>query len=371
VSAADLGAFLVERARAEGFDDAGLAPVDGPIDDAAHLEAAHAAGRFGPLDWMIRTLDQRKDVRARMPSAQSVLVVVLSYYAGDHRDHVDDATLKTGARVSRYAWGNDYHHIMRRKLRRLRKALLERAPHARVAPFNDVDAVCDRAWAQAAGLGFIGKSGMFIHKHLGTWTFLGGLITDLRLVNERPPRVPLSCGSCTACLSACPTGAIAPAFTVDARRCLTTWNVEQPLDARGGAADLVGHGWAVGCDVCQEVCPWNKFQRTTTEPRLFPLPGHAAFSPATAPTTVTGTPLARPGSAVLPALSARALGDPAWLTHLREELPRGDEGGEAVPQRAADAPGEVDGGVVEHAGVQVNVQERLHVAADDDGDHRR
>ncbi|MBI1946726.1 MAG: tRNA epoxyqueuosine(34) reductase QueG [Deltaproteobacteria bacterium] len=304
---APLGAWLVARARAEGFDDAEVVPASTQLDDAPRLVEAVGAGRLAPFPWMAETLEQRTDLRRRLPWAVSVLVVVQSYFAGHHADLLDAAALAGKAKVSRYAWGGDYHGFLRRRLRRLRRALLDEAGGGRCAPFLDVDAVCERAWAKAAGLGFVGKSGMLIHRGLGTWTFLGGLATD---VNLGPcPRLPVAdaCGSCTACLDACPTQAITAPHVVDARRCLVTWNIEEAEDARGDAPGMTGHGWAAGCDVCQEVCPWNRFAKRTTEARLHPRAGHVAFGVDDAPTDVEGTPLARPGVEALPRLAARAL----------------------------------------------------------------
>lgn len=309
----ELGAWLSGRARELGFDDAGVVPADTILPDVERVREGVSAGRMGPLAWMTATLEQRVDLKKRLPWAKGVLVVLASYWAGDHLDHA--GSLDGKAKVSRYAWGQDYHHVLRRKLRRLRKELLERSPPgSKCAPFNDVDAVLERAWAEAAGLGFIGKSAMLIHRNseggqgLGTWTFIGGLVTDVELGPRARPLVSDACGSCTACLDACPTQAILSPRVVDANRCLVTWNVEEPDAPAGDAPGMTGHGWAVGCDVCQEVCPWNnKLATMTSEPRFLPRAGHIAFAPADAPTDVEGTPLARPGKDALPALAARAL----------------------------------------------------------------
>ncbi len=296
---------LADEAIAAGFDDVGVCPADLEMPDREHVAAAFDDGRLSPFAWMTDTRDQRLDVRVRMPAAKSVVVVVQSYWQGDHEDHVAPDALARGGKVARYAWGQDYHHVLRRKLRRLRKWLLARVPGARVAPFNDVDAVTERAWAVACGLGFSGKSGMFISRKLGTWTFLGGLLTDVDLHGGVvPARVTDACGTCNACLEACPTQAIVAPHVVDARRCLVTWNVEEPLDPRGEA--FAGTGWAVGCDVCQEVCPWNKFAVTTREARY--APRHVVVDADAPPSTaaVAGTPLARPGVENLVHLAQRA-----------------------------------------------------------------
>lgn len=312
----ELGAWLEERAREAGFDDAAIVPASTTLPDVERVREAIDAGRMGPLTWMTETKDQRLDITKRLPWAKSVLVVLASYWTGDHDDHERDTAGAMGsggphiegAKVSRYAWGQDYHHVLRRKLRRVRKELLARVPGAKCAPFNDVDAVLERAWAEAAGLGFVGKSAMLISKNLGTWTFIGGLVTDVDLGERVRPLVTDACGSCTACLDACPTKAIVSPRIVDARKCLVTWNVEEPDAPEGDAPGMTGHGWAVGCDVCQEVCPWNKFAKLTTEERFKPRsPSHVAFTPETAPQDVQGTPLARPGKDALPKLAERAL----------------------------------------------------------------
>lgn len=303
----ELGAWLEERAREAGFDDAAIVPASTTLPDVERVRESIDAGRMGPLTWMTETKEQRLDIMKRLPWAKSVLVVLASYWTGAHEAHVEGGRVE-GARVSRYAWGQDYHHVLRRKLRRVRKELLERVPGAKCAPFNDVDAVLERGWAEAAGLGFIGKSAMLISKSLGTWTFIGGLVTDVDLGPLVRANVTDACGTCTACLDACPTHAIVADRVVDARKCLVTWNVEEPEAPEGDAPGMTGHGWAVGCDVCQEVCPWNKFAKPATDERFKPRsPTHVAFTPETAPVDVQGTPLARPGKEALPLLAARAL----------------------------------------------------------------
>lgn len=300
-------AHVAALARSYGFDDVGIADARAPSPFRDALLASVDEGRHGPLAWLGDSMPVRADVHAFMPEARSVVVVVASYFAGDHAEHADAETLAKHPRVSRYAWGSDYHNGMRRKLRKLRKRVLaEIDPNARISPFVDDKPVAERAWAREAGLGFIGKSAMFIHRRFGTWTFLGGLVTSIELTPPLPPVVDDLCGTCTRCLDACPTRAITAPFTVDAARCLTTWNVEEPLDPRADAPDLVGHGWAVGCDVCQEVCPWNRFEQRSDDPRFAPRPGHVVIDADAPPDDLEGTPLARPGREGLVAAAARA-----------------------------------------------------------------
>jgi epoxyqueuosine reductase len=302
---AALGRWLCEEARALGFDDAALVRADEGTPRGADLERIAGEGRLEALEWLTSTLALRADLRQKYVRARTVLVVVQNYYTGDHAEHASGAELARGAKVSRYAWGGEYHSLMRKRLRKLRKRVLAKEPAAGVALFNDIDPVLERAWAEAAGLGFIGKSGLFIHRGFGTWTFLGGLVTDLELGAPSPIPPTHLCGTCTRCLEACPTAAIVAPGVVDAGRCLTTWNVERPGDPAGEA--FAGAGWVAGCDVCQEVCPYNRFERVTTEERFAPRAGHVVLEEGGVPEDLNGTPLARPGAAGLAASTAWAL----------------------------------------------------------------
>jgi epoxyqueuosine reductase len=312
-----------------GFDDAGVASADEALFGAGELEAAAETGRLEVLPYLQDSVAERADVQRFLEGARSVLVVVQRYYRGDH-EALEPATAE-GAKVSRYAWGSDYHNIMRKRLRRLRKRLLRELDvddDARWAPFCDTEAVLERAWAQAAGLGFVGKSALFIHHRsqgaaqddaeqpsFGTWTFLGGLVTTVELAPTRAAPAPAThaCGSCRRCLDACPTDAFMAPFTLDVARCLTTWSVERPLDEpddQALAAELRGHGWAVGCDVCQEVCPYNRWATLAPDDRFAPRPGLVALTAATLPddAQLVGSPLARPGREGLRRSLERALG---------------------------------------------------------------
>lgn len=285
------------RALAEelGFDDFGIASATLGTPTRDHFQEALADDRHGPLDYLERTEIERADVQKLMPDAKSVIVLVKNYYTGDHHDFVSLESLNSKAKVSRYAWGGDYHHWFRKRLRKLRSHLIETAgASAKVHIFNDTGPVLERAWAHQAGLGFIGKSSMFIHRKYGTWVLLGGLVTNVEMQANTVQQASL-CGSCTRCLEACPTKAIIAPKKVDARRCLTTWNVERPNDKNADASEMLGHKWVVGCDICQEVCPWNKFEQRTLEPRFQPRVEHVVLSEAPLG-DLRGTPLARPGA---------------------------------------------------------------------------
>ena len=311
----DLGRFAIQQALEVGFDDAGVAPVSAEPPDADHLREYVQSERYGPLDWMRGSLEKRLRLMAGDQPARSVLVVVLNYYAGDHPSHDPSTT----AKVSRYAWGSDYHGFVRKRLRKLRKRLLEeagdRATEASIRMFCDADAVYDRAWAKHVGLGFTGKNTLLIHPRLGSWVFIGGLATDFELGQSAPKVGAQRCGSCTKCLDACPTQAFLAPGKLDAGRCLTTWNIEKP-----GAKPLdePAYGWAAGCDICQEVCPHNHRAQVTNEQRFHPRPGLALFREGEVPEALAGTPLARAGRegllrsvkrALLPVAKARRAED--------------------------------------------------------------
>lgn len=289
-----LGDKIKAFAKTLGFDDVGIADANEATPFADEVAAAHKAGRFGPLDYLDRTINARLSIKEAYAPAQTVVVVVKNYYTGDHGPDAEDA-----AKIARYAWGKDYHQWFKKKLRQFHPFLNELAERdVAFWPFNDTGPVLERAWAARAGLGFIGKSAMFIHRGLGTWTLLGGFVTDL-VVTPDPPYTGPDCGSCTRCLDACPTNAIIKPHTVDANRCISTWTIERPLHREAFEKAPRNHAWGFGCDICQEVCPWNKFQQITSEERFAPLPGRVYFTPETFTQDLRGSPLHRSSKAGL------------------------------------------------------------------------
>ena len=249
--------FTAEAVRL-GFARVGFARA-GVCRDRGRLQEWLAAGHHGAMAWMAREPERRTDATRFLPGARTVVVLLTGYLTAP-------ATEAWTGRVSRYAWGADYHAVTLRRVRKLARFLRLEAPGARVATAVDSRPILEKEWAERAGLGWIGKHTNLITRDAGSWFFLSELVTDLELpVQDAPARE--RCGRCTDCLDACPTGAIVAPWTVDARRCISYLTIEckGPIDPE--LRPLVGE-WIFGCDVCQDVCPWNRFAVPVDEPRF-------------------------------------------------------------------------------------------------------
>jgi len=249
VHGADLAHELRERGRALGFVRVGIAAAAPLTDEAEHLRAWLAAERHGQMAWMERTADVRLDPTAdgMLPSAATVIVLVAPYARQVER--VGPAPL----RVARYARGRDYHNVLHKRLRKLARFLRDEGHDVRAAV--DSMPVFERAWAERAGVGFVGKNSCLIVPGLGSHVFLAALVTSAPL----PPDEPMAtrCGSCRLCLDVCPTDAFVGARELDARRCISYLTIEHDgpidLELREGLGD-----WVFGCDACQDICPFNR-----------------------------------------------------------------------------------------------------------------
>ncbi len=255
-----------ERIRAHalalGFEAAGIAAVD-PLEARRHYEAWLAAGRHGTMTWMAtdESRERRADITRLMPDVRSVVCVALAHPA--HRDDARDQRL---GRIARYAGGEDYHRVLRDKLRELERWICTEAlPGTQSLWYVDTGAILERGWSERAGIGWTGKHAGILSQRFGSWFLLGELLLDAAL----EPDVPVAehCGTCTACLDACPTHAIVAPYQLDARRCISYLTIEHqgpiPREMRPAIGD-----WIFGCDVCQEVCPWNRFAPEAREARL-------------------------------------------------------------------------------------------------------
>jgi len=245
-----------------GFASAGTAP------HADRLRAWLDAGRHGTMRWMARDPERRLDPRTVLRGARTVLSVSVPYYRGGWP--AENGALR--GRVARYAWGRDYHKRIRRRLKSLARAIAEECPEAAWVAYVDTGPILDRAWAERAGVGWIGKNTNVITKGRGSYSFLGEILTDLTIEPDPPARN--YCGTCSRCIAACPTGAIVGPYQLDARRCISYLTIEHrgaiPLELRPLIGDRI-----FGCDDCQEVCPWNRFAVKTQDPEFADRPGQA------------------------------------------------------------------------------------------------
>ena len=252
-----------------GFDLVAVGPAEPPEHGAA-LRRWVAAGHAGTMGYLSRRLEERLDPARVLPGARAAVCVALNYYQGEPED-------TSWRPIARYAWGRDYHDVIGPRLERLATHLTE-AAGARSRGYVDTGPVLERDLAARAGLGWIGKNTMLLHPALGSWFFIGVLLTTADLLADAP--LADRCGSCRACLDACPTGAFPAPYVLDARRCISYLTIEHrgeidPALHRGMA------GWQFGCDVCQDVCPWNRKAPTTRHPELLPAtayPGAAAVA---------------------------------------------------------------------------------------------
>jgi epoxyqueuosine reductase len=243
---------LVHRIAAGlGFDRVGIARA-GPVERSEYLRAWLEAGSAGQMGYLHRHFEQRTDLRALLPGARSIIVVALNYHQPAPVMEDDQPR----GRVARYAWGDDYHRVVKDRLEAMMDALrieVDEPFEAKVCV--DTAPILEREWAAAAGVGWIGKNTMILHQGLGSYFFLGELVTTLELTADAPATD--HCGSCTRCLEACPTDAFPAPYQMDASRCVSYLTIELRDEIPAQFHAAMGD-WIFGCDVCQEVCPYNR-----------------------------------------------------------------------------------------------------------------
>jgi epoxyqueuosine reductase len=261
------------------------------------------------MTYLHRQAAKRKEPQRIMPEATAAVVTLTNYFHGDDPAATHDRGRLAGGRpgkVAQYARSEDYHGVLARRLARLAAAIRDTAPGVHTRCYVDAGPVPERELAQRAGLGWIGKNMMLIHPRIGSFTFIGVVLTDAPLAPDLPFEAE-RCGSCRRCLDACPTGAFLEPHLMDARRCISYLTIEHRGDFTEPEGRLVSD-WLFGCDVCQDVCPWNvTFARTTTDPDLAPrfdlaspaLAQWIAMSPGDFEQRFGKTPFARPGYAGL------------------------------------------------------------------------
>ena len=257
---AELAEGLKAEARRLGFDMVGVAPGVAPPGYPSYLEWV-ASGRAGGMEYLARNAGPRSHPGNLLPGVRSVVVAGFSYGKPS-----DPPTDRRRGRVARYAQGADYHEVLWRRLDALMAWLSEAAPGSVGRSVADTAPLLERDFARLAGLGWLAKNTMLISPTLGSYTVLGALLTDADIAAD-PPFEADRCGTCTRCLDACPTSAFDAPGLLDARRCISYLTIEH----RGDLPDPDAlHGWAFGCDVCQEVCPWNRKAPGATDPAFAP-----------------------------------------------------------------------------------------------------
>lgn len=265
-----LAEHIKHQARALGFDKVGIVPAEALTEEGAKLGEWLARGFHGQMGYMAREPQQRSDPRLLMASAKSVVCVALNYFQPEKHSGSPEV-----GKVSRYAWGDDYHDVLRDKLKALLAWIKEQLPSNEAVEGKicvDTSPMMDKAWAVRAGIGWLGKHTNVITKEFGSWVFLGELLLSVELEYDSMVE-PDHCGKCTACLDACPTEAIIAPYQLDATRCISYGTIELreaelPEPIRSNL-----EGWVFGCDICQDVCPWTRFSKQSREERFTPREG--------------------------------------------------------------------------------------------------
>lgn len=321
--------LLKDRARELGFDPVGIAPAVRPA-GFEHLQEWLKQGMAGEMHYFARREEAYSDPARCLPSVRSVVMVGLNYHCPEPAAPADEPASPTG-RVARYARGTaDYHDVLRDRLKKLADVLHEHRPGCRTRAVVDTAPLLERDFARLAGLGWFGKNTMLINRRIGSWFFLGALLTDVELTPDEPHRTS-HCGTCTRCLDACPTDAFTAPYVLDARRCISYLTIELrddpiPLDLREGMGD-----WVFGCDICQEVCPWNRKAPTVALDEFQPqsdlnpagLEWLLCLSDEAFESRFGQTPLSRPGRAGVlrnAAIAAGNSGDLSLIPALNDRL---------------------------------------------------
>ena len=241
-----------------GFSQCGIAKAERLDEDARRLEAWLHKGHQAGMQYMEKHFDLRVDPRKLVPGARSVITLMCNYFPSNQ-------AASESLKISKYAWGKDYHEVIREKLNIFLFRLRETVGEVNGRGFVDSAPVLERAWARKSGLGWVGRNVNLINKEKGSFYFLATLITDLELVPDNP-FIKDYCGTCTKCIDHCPTAAILPGKEIDANKCISYLTIELKEEMISPAFSGKFQNWMFGCDICQDVCPWNRFSKPHNEP---------------------------------------------------------------------------------------------------------
>ena len=255
-----------ERIRAEaqrlGFSFIGFAKAEQMDEEAARLETWLNKNYHGKMGYMENHFDKRIDPRKLVDGAKTVVTLMHNYYNPDEQTELD------APKIAKYAYGEDYHHVLKNKLHTLTDFITENIGAVNGRAFVDSAPVLERDWARRSGAGWVGKNTLLIHPKAGSYFFLAELIIDLELVYDTP--IKDYCGTCTRCIDACPTEAISPqGYIMDGSKCISYLTIELREDIPDNFKPQM-QNWAFGCDICQQVCPWNRFSEPHNEPAFLP-----------------------------------------------------------------------------------------------------
>ncbi|MEM9325739.1 MAG: tRNA epoxyqueuosine(34) reductase QueG [Bacteroidota bacterium] len=253
--------WIKQISRELGFDHCGVAKAEFLEQEAPRLEEWLKRNYQGQMSYLEQHFDKRLDPRELVPGAQSVISLIYNY-------HPSQTFQKEGQpKLAKYAYGHDYHFVIKSKLRAFMERLQEQLGQVEGRAFVDSAPVHERAWARKAGLGWVGKNSLLLNREMGSFFFLAELILDLELAPDPP--INDYCGTCTKCMDACPTDAIPAPYVVDGSRCISYLTIELKEEIPSGFTDKM-EDWVFGCDICQDVCPWNRFSRPHGEPAFTP-----------------------------------------------------------------------------------------------------
>ena len=255
-------ALIKEEAKRLGFLSCGISKADFLEEEAPRLEKWLHENRHGQMEYMENHFDKRLDPRLLVEGSKSVVSLLLNYYPKEQQN-------KNSYKLSKYAYGNDYHHVIKSKLKELQNFISTEIGEVGGRAFVDSAPVLDKAWAAKSGLGWIGKHSNLLTQQVGSFYFIAELILDIDLAYDA--KVTDHCGTCTACIDACPTQAIIEPYKVDGSKCISYLTIELKNEIPSEFQNKM-EDWMFGCDVCQDVCPWNRFSKAHAEPLFSPHP---------------------------------------------------------------------------------------------------